>query len=116
MEYTTISHDVETIRNRIKRGQIKMDSDFQRGEVWTVSKKQKLIDTILRGWPIPPIQIVKLKDTEEILDGLQRVTSIIEFLKGDYSINGAIQPKNPDLEVLNGLTFLDIEKKSYFGE
>ena len=79
MEYTTISHDVETINNRIRRGQIKMDSDFQRGEVWTLPKKQKLIDTILRGWPIPPIQIVKLKDTEEILDGLQRVTSIIEF-------------------------------------
>lgn len=112
MEYTTISHDVETINNRIRRGQIKMDSDFQRGEVWPVTKKQKLIDTILRGWPIPPIQIVKLKDTEEILDGLQRVTSIIEFLKGEYSIDGAIQPKNPDLEVLNGLTFLDIEKKA----
>lgn len=112
MEYTTISHDVETINNRIRRGQIKMDSDFQRGEVWTLPKKQKLIDTILRGWPIPPIQIVKLKDTEEILDGLQRVTAIIEFLKGEYSIDGTIQPKNPDLEILDGLTFLDIEEKA----
>ena len=89
-----------------------MDSDFQRGEVWTLPKKQKLIDTILRGWPIPPIQIVKLKDTEEILDGLQRVTSIIEFLKGEYSIDGTIQPKNSDLEILDGLTFSDIEKKA----
>lgn len=112
MEYTTITHDIETIKNRIKRGTIKMDSDFQRGEVWNLPKKQKLIDTILRGWPIPPVQIVKLKDSEEILDGLQRISSIIEFLNGGYTIDGGIQPRDSELEVLDGLTFLEIKQRA----
>ncbi len=70
-----------------------------------------MIDTILRRWPIPPIQIVKLHDTEEILDGLQRVSSIIEFLNGSFPIDGNIEPVNKELKELNGLTFKEIEEK-----
>ncbi len=42
--------EIETIVNRIKNEDMDLQPDFQRGEIWTLQKKQKLIDSILRGW------------------------------------------------------------------
>lgn len=50
--------EIETIVNRIKNEDMDLQPDFQRGEIWTLQKKQKLIDSILRGWKIPPIHVI----------------------------------------------------------
>ena len=73
--------DIETICGRIKRKIYDLEPDFQRDEVWSISKQQKLIDSILRGWHIPPVHIVNVEgqDTFEVLDGKQRLLSIYNF-------------------------------------
>lgn len=38
--------EIETIVNRIKNEDMDLQPDFQRGEIWTLQKKQKLIDSI----------------------------------------------------------------------
>ena len=51
--------DVETIVGRIKNGDIDLQPEFQRGEVWSKLKKQRLIDSILRDWHVPPIHVIE---------------------------------------------------------
>lgn len=53
--------------------------DWQRENVWDPKKKQKLIDTILKGWRLPKLYLLKTSsDPEEfeVLDGQQRLTAI----------------------------------------
>ncbi len=66
---------------------------FQRGHVWPLTVRQKLIKNILLGKPIPAIFLYKeatgSKYTYNILDGKQRLESIILFIsneRGDWSI------------------------------
>ncbi|WP_424101284.1 GmrSD restriction endonuclease domain-containing protein [Moorena producens] len=57
---------------------------YQRKLVWTLKEKQKLIESILKNYPIPAILIAELDDsreTYEIIDGLQRLHSIISFIE-----------------------------------
>ncbi len=50
--------DVETIVSRIRRRDLILQPEFQRGEVWSDVKKRRLIDGILRNWHVPPVHVV----------------------------------------------------------
>ncbi|EAA9808902.1 DUF262 domain-containing protein [Salmonella enterica] len=103
--------------NDINSGEINTRPDFQRGEVWSSSKKKMLIDTILRKWPIPPIHLVKIDDkTFEVLDGQQRLTAIRDFINNKFSIDGNIQPLDDEIQALNGKKYkqLDDDTKREF--
>lgn len=70
--------------------------DWQREAVWDKKKKQKLIDTILRGWRLPKLYLLKTSadpDEYEVLDGQQRLIAIWEFFDGNLELaeNTAIQ-------------------------
>src|SRR3990172_2363466 len=63
--------------------------EWQRQEVWNRSKKQNLIDTILRGWKLPKFYFLKISDnpdTYEVVDGQQRLVTIFEFLDNELSL------------------------------
>ena len=70
--------DLGTIVSRISAGDLDLQPDFQRGEVWGDTKKRRLIDTILRGWHVPPVHVIELQDSarEVVLDGQQRLTTL----------------------------------------
>lgn len=58
--------------------------EWQRQEVWTQSKKQNLIDTILQGWKLPKFYLLKTSDApeaHEVVDGQQRLATIWEFFQ-----------------------------------
>jgi len=80
MKCETTDLEIETLMNRIKNNDMDLQPDFQRGEIWTSQKKRKLIDSILRGWKIPPIHVVQdVKAIDEVLDGQQRLAAIRDF-------------------------------------
>lgn len=57
---------------------------YQRKLVWTLIEKQKLIDSILRRYPVPAILVAERENspgTYEIIDGLQRLHAIISFIE-----------------------------------
>jgi hypothetical protein len=63
--------------------------DYQRPTVWSLSQKQLLVDTILRGYDVPKIywrQTGKNPDTYEVVDGQQRIRAIWEFHDGGYAL------------------------------
>lgn len=55
--------------------------DFQRLHRWSVAKKSNFIESVLIGIPIPPIFVFETAEgIWELVDGLQRVSTILEFM------------------------------------
>jgi len=86
--------DIKQIHDRIQEGIYDLQPDFQRDIVWNIEKQQKLIDSILRGWHIPPIHLVKIEGKEqfEVLDGKQRLFSVFNFLENRFPFNARFIP------------------------
>lgn len=110
MKLTPSEPDLKTIAERIENGDIDLQPEFQRNEVWSRSKKRKLIDTVLRGWSIPPVHLVITQDGRaEVLDGQQRLASIRDFMSNKFSIDGKVSPHDPDIESLHGKLFRNLD-------
>ncbi len=104
--------EIETIVNRIANKDIDLQPDFQRGEIWTLQKKQKLIDSILRGWKIPPIHVIHNKESvDEVLDGQQRLAAIRDFYNNEICIDGTILPQDEEIIELDGKYYKDLSLK-----
>lgn len=55
--------------------------DFQRLHRWSLEKKSNFVESILIGIPVPPVFVFEtLEGTWELVDGLQRVSTILEFM------------------------------------
>lgn len=102
--------DIETIVSRIKSGDIDLQPDFQRGEVWSQAKKQRLVDSILRDWHVPPIHVIEDVQTrkQEVLDGQQRLVAIRDFVDGEFALDGNIEPIDDGLAPLHGCKYRDL--------
>lgn len=111
MEMTGSDPTVDGLVTSINRGEIDLQPEFQRGEVWSEQKQERLIDTILRGWHIPPIHLVAVpgKAALEVLDGQQRLRAIVRFINNELPINGYIEPYDEKIQTLNGLFFGELE-------
>lgn len=62
--------------------------EFQRGYVWDDKRASKLIESFLLGLPVPQVFLFKERSKQpyQIIDGLQRITSIVRFLKNEYKL------------------------------
>lgn len=110
MKLTSTEPDIRTLVDRIDRGDIDLQPDFQRQEVWAVKKKKRLIDTVLRGWSIPPIHLVETQDNRaEVLDGQQRLAALRDFFHNKFSIDGGIAPLDPITSALHGKFFKGLD-------
>lgn len=67
------------------KGQIDIKPDFQRGEVWTTRAQTLFIDSLMKQLPIPSLCISLDINSQKrlVIDGLQRITTIIKFLDED---------------------------------
>jgi len=76
-----------------KNGFLELSPDFQRRSVWTDKAKSYLIDTILRGKPMPKIIITQrlegAKNIRVVVDGQQRLRAILGYYNGDFKISKA---------------------------
>lgn len=80
---------IQTIYNWYRSGSLIVNRNYQRKLVWTQLEKQKLIDSILRAYPIPLVLLAELRgegaSKYEILDGLQRLYTIVSFIEHGFS-------------------------------
>lgn len=117
MFFKSTDPDIKTIYTRISEGDYDLQPDFQRGEVWDLKKKRRLIDTILREWHIPPIHLVEIERSgkHEVLDGQQRLVAIRDFIDNQFSVNGKESPADEYVTKLDGLRYrelpTDVKKK-----
>jgi hypothetical protein len=111
MHLTPSDPDIATIVRKIEEGRLDLQPNFQRGEVWGKPKKQRLIDSILRGWHIPPIHVIQVANSskQEVLDGQQRLAAIRDFFRNEFAIVGTLEPEDVSLSKLDGLFFKDLD-------
>jgi uncharacterized protein with ParB-like and HNH nuclease domain len=70
-----------------KNGRIIVDPEWQRNYVWDKNRASKLIESFLIDIPVPVIYLAKREDAKyEVIDGLQRLTTIFKFLDNDLKL------------------------------
>ncbi len=70
-----------------KTGRLQLNPNFQRRPIWKPGAKSFLIDTIVRGLPIPIIflrekkaDLKTLETQREVVDGQQRIRTVLSFI------------------------------------
>lgn len=70
-------------------GRLVVDPEWQRQYVWDRKRASKLVESILVDIPIPVIYLAKTIESKyEVIDGLQRLTSVFNFFKNDFKLSG----------------------------
>lgn len=112
MKTAPTNKKIREIISMVKEGKLIPRPEFQRRLVWTRDDKNHFLDSILRGFPFPEIYFadgdVDLETgqgTQLLVDGLQRVSTIIQYFQGD-----------PELKLISIAAYKDLaeeEKKSF---
>ena len=78
---------ISALYKDIKRENLILQPDFQRRFVWNNKHKEKFIDTILEGYPVPEIYVAlrgidieTIESEEVVVDGQQRLHTIVEYI------------------------------------
>ncbi|MGL5824658.1 MAG: DUF262 domain-containing protein [Nocardioides sp.] len=92
--YSGQDFDVEGLVRRLERGDILVPqfghnnvdiktAGFQRSFVWTKPQMDRFVESLLLGYPIPSILLVRQPDKRYlVLDGQQRLRTLQQFYKG----------------------------------
>lgn len=109
----------ETIISQILKGNINLDPEFQRREVWSVERKSKFIESLMIGIPVP--QIVLAEDINQrgsylVIDGKQRLLTLCQFTSDGTNEFKPFKLKGLEIcSKLNNKTIDDISSSSEFG-
>lgn len=97
---------VGSLEEQIADGQLKLQDEFQRRQIWDEKKASRLIESLLLNVPIPVCYFAELKDgTYSVIDGQQRLTSIARYISNLFALTGLrVRPE------LNKLRFSQLEK------
>ncbi len=91
-----------------------LNPKFQRNSVWLPAAKSYLIDSILRGYPVPKLLLRTNVDRDnrrtirDVVDGQQRLKTIIDFAGGRFVLG----PKAAEFQ---GLRYSDLEDEQKDG-
>ena len=72
----------ETMARQLEKGNIDLNPSFQRRDAWSEQEKSRLIESLMLGFPVPPIILAENKQKKNsylVIDGKQRLLSIRRF-------------------------------------
>lgn len=105
LEKANIPISAKQIKTWTINGKINLDHIIQRSMVWEGERKSGLIESMILGYPIPPLYAKKMLNNDEennnvyyIMDGKQRISTIKQYLNNEFA-----------LSVLPPVTYIDIE-------
>lgn len=102
-------HPISDIRDWTGAGRLELQPDFQRREVWAMTAKIMLIDSILSDIPLPKIflsKVLKEGSTHRIvIDGQQRISTILSFLRDEFAL------ESPYSGPHTGKTFSELDEE-----
>jgi hypothetical protein len=92
MKINPTTFPVSWFRDRNMEKTLIIKPPYQRKPVWTQDQKAYLIDTILEGYVIPEVYIHRETTSEgktifNVVDGQQRIRSILEFLNDEFPVS-----------------------------
>ncbi|MEO3795802.1 DUF262 domain-containing protein [Nonomuraea sp. B10E15] len=80
---------LSTLVDDINRHRLLLSIEYQRKYVWDRSKASRLIESLLLNIPVPVCYFAENEDgTYEVIDGLQRITTINDFLQDGFALRG----------------------------
>ena len=84
IDYNTRDYSIDFLIQQFRNDEFYIPDEYQRQYIWNDSDKNRFIESILLGLPIP---LMFFSDTEdgrcEIIDGAQRTQAMEEFMSGD---------------------------------
>ena len=87
MSITPRGMSIQEAYNLYRSEKLVVNRNYQRKLVWGVSEKVNLIDSVLRGFPIPLFLLAEAEDQKyEIIDGMQRPDAIFGFIEQRYGL------------------------------
>jgi hypothetical protein len=94
VELTSEIVSVKALLELKKSSMLIINSEYQRGAVWTETQQKKLIDSVMRGYPLPLIYLHhKVREVAgmrneglEIIDGQQRIDALYAFAEGAFKL------------------------------
>lgn len=110
--FSTRSYSVRDFEEWDDKGELDLAPKFQRRDIWSDKARSYLIDTIIRGKPIPKLYMrqdvnPKTRRTKrEIVDGQQRLRSVLSFIRDGFKGSRAHH------ESLRGKYFSGLEKEN----
>lgn len=97
-------YPLDTIVSMIESKKYDLRPDFQRRHRWDLKRKSRLIESFIMNVPIPPIFLYEVTYSKyEVMDGLQRLTSIYQFYKDEYALQDLEEWKE-----INGLKYSEL--------
>jgi hypothetical protein len=93
--FNTRNYSIRDFEEWNERGELTLAPKFQRRDVWSDKARSYLMDTIIRGKPIPKIYMRQdinpktRRTNREIVDGQQRLRTVLSFIKDGFRISKA---------------------------
>lgn len=111
MRKEILEMSLSELTNLIKMNEINLQPNFQRNGVWSKQKMQKLIDTIFRGWYVPPIHLIKRNNRYDVLDGQQRLLALDMFVNEKFPVKFDFGSVDFEIEGASGKYFSELERE-----
>lgn len=97
-------YPLPTLKDMFSDNKYNLHPEFQRRRRWSQEKKSKLIESFIINVPVPPVFLYEIDYANfEVMDGLQRITTIIDFYKDLYELEGLEEWKE-----LNGKKYSEL--------
>lgn len=81
---TAVDFSFGELLNLHNDNEIVIRPEYQRLFRWSTEQRSRLIESIILGLPIPPIFLIEGEDgVLELIDGLQRTSSVLQFLDNE---------------------------------
>lgn len=103
---TTRMWAIRDFPDQIEEGTFDLSPSFQRSDVWPTKDAQSLIESVLRGIPLPSIIVLELEGGEsvQVVDGKQRITALLRFTGQHPKARALVHEKAeqfPDADLVN---------------
>jgi hypothetical protein len=96
VDFDTFDIHMQQLISMLKEGQIKVSPKYQRQFRWQNARCSQFIESLMLGIPIPSLFMATNADsTWEVVDGVQRLSTIIKFagddeLRKSHGLNGRL--------------------------
>lgn len=112
MDYTCRTKTLQSLAKAMEKETILLSHKLQRPEgQWNRKVKTDLIDSLLRKYPINPTYGIKEDGVISIIDGVQRLSTIRDYLSDKFSLGKDMEPVviNGEEKLLAGLKFSKLD-------
>lgn len=93
MEFKSQAFTIADLYNWWQKKELTLQPRFQRRKVWRDIARSYLIDTVVRGLPMPKIYYrmqvdpVQVKSVREVVDGQQRLDAIFSYIENKFAVS-----------------------------